>query len=304
LAPDQNEVAPDLSLPLGALRVQATDSPAAPDSLPLAQPLKQTSEFGLTLLGRGALPAEAQAGGKFSLPLWWQAQRNLPPNVRWQLTLENDSLRYALTEPQLLGGELYPSQNWPLETPLQHIASLDLPAEVESGSYSLNLQLTASDTAETMSLGTLQVNNRPRVFSLPEPETPLTANFEHQITLLGYDFAPATADSDPVLTLYWQAQESLARNYKVFIHLLDANQSIVGQVDREPGAGATPTASWIAAEVIADSIALPSENLGQVETVVIGLYDAQTGQRLQLLGQASHPASPNGLSLLQGVPLE
>jgi hypothetical protein len=70
--------------------------------------------------------------------------------------------------------------------------------------------------------------------------------------------------------------------YKVFLHVLDSENLIVGQRDAEPGGGARLTTLWTPGEVVADNHGLPVNPAtppGDYR-VEIGMYDSQTGQRL------------------------
>ena len=61
----------------------------------------------------------------------------------------------------------------------------------------------------------------------------------------------------------------------------------MAQHDQQPTSGETPTSTWPAGQTVADivTISLPA-NLGpQKYRVVVGLYDATTGQRLPIVSQ-------------------
>ena len=57
--------------------------------------------------------------------------------------------------------------------------------------------------------------------------------------------------------LHWQALQTPAGNYTVFIQLLDAGGQVVAQRDRWPGDGFFPTAPLQPSETITDNLALP-----------------------------------------------
>jgi hypothetical protein len=64
--------------------------------------------------------------------------------------------------------------------------------------------------------------------------------------------------------------------------VFNAAGALIAQRDGEPGAGATPTTSWLRGEVIADrrDIALP-KNLAPGEyAIVVGMYQTASGKRL------------------------
>ncbi len=57
--------------------------------------------------------------------------------------------------------------------------------------------------------------------------------------------------------LRWQAKQTQAGNYTVFIQLLNASGQVVAQRDRWPGDGFFPTAALQAGQIITDNLALP-----------------------------------------------
>ena len=88
------------------------------------------------------------------------------------------------------------------------------------------------------------------------------------------------------LSLYWQAAESPAANYQVFIHLLDAAGQPVAQFDGPPRGGAYPTSVWDAGESVPDThpLALPATLAPGAYSLRIGLYRLDGGERLPATG--------------------
>jgi 4-amino-4-deoxy-L-arabinose transferase-like glycosyltransferase len=106
-----------------------------------------------------------------------------------------------------------------------------------------------------------------------------------QITLAGYNLLNPRLGAGDIaqVTLFWQADQTPTQRYKVFLHLLDGADHIVGQRDAEPGGGALLTTLWPPGETIADNYGLPVHSAtppGEYR-LEIGMYDADTGQRLR-----------------------
>jgi len=120
------------------------------------------------------------------------------------------------------------------------------------------------------------------------------------MNLLGYEVMSneerGTSELRPgdslVVTLYWQSLAEmkagiLAKDYSVFVHLLDENELIVAQRDMYPGQGLYPTSLWSVGDAIANRyvLLLPetafAPNQAQLE---VGLYDFATGERLLAYG--------------------
>ena len=77
-----------------------------------------------------------------------------------------------------------------------------------------------------------------------------------------------------------------------FVHVVGA-EGIVDQSDTIPGHGYWPSQQWRPGLVIRDShmIELSEEFDENIHTIQIGLYDANTRDRLQVLGTGGEPAS-------------
>jgi hypothetical protein len=84
--------------------------------------------------------------------------------------------------------------------------------------------------------------------------------------------------------LHWAAERTPFAEYSVFVHLLNAEGTLVAQHDGPPGAGYASTTTWQAGQEIADhhSLLLPADLATGDYTLVVGLYDPMTGERLTL----------------------
>jgi hypothetical protein len=84
------------------------------------------------------------------------------------------------------------------------------------------------------------------------------------------------------LILFWAAEAAPTRDYKVFAHLLDAQGQLVAQHDSMPARWHRPTTSWAPGEAIADQhrLELPGELPAGEYTLRVGMYDADSGERL------------------------
>ena len=87
------------------------------------------------------------------------------------------------------------------------------------------------------------------------------------------------------LTLYWRALATMDTSYTVFTHLLDGANQVRGQQDNVPVNGTYPTTLWAPGEVIVDryAITVDADAAPGRHAIEVGLYVAETGQRLPLL---------------------
>jgi hypothetical protein len=114
--------------------------------------------------------------------------------------------------------------------------------------------------------------------------------FDGRIHLQAAAFTPQTQAGDRVtVSLTWTASETLARSYKVFVHLYTADGQLVAQHDAVPVNELRPTQSWQPGQEIVDHHGLwvPKEVTGPLR-LAVGLYDSETGTRLTVTNGADH----------------
>ncbi len=128
----------------------------------------------------------------------------------------------------------------------------------------------------------------------------LDISFGGAMKLLGYEAMSneerGTSELRPgdslAVTLYWQSltemkAEVLAKDYSVFVHLLDETELIVAQRDMYPGQGLYPTSLWSVGDAIANRyvLILPETAFAPNQTQLeVGFYDFATGERLLAYG--------------------
>lgn len=133
-------------------------------------------------------------------------------------------------------------------------------------------------------------NIRLALYAIPQATISEEIQYQREVLLgerirfLGYNLLNSEVEAGDILplTLFWEALEPLEERYKVFIHLLDAQDHIVGQRDAEPGGGAKITTAWQKGEIIADNygvLILPGTPPGQYR-VEVGIYSLLSGERL------------------------
>jgi hypothetical protein len=124
------------------------------------------------------------------------------------------------------------------------------------------------------------------------------ARFGDAITLLGYDLHSEEARPGQILrvTLFWKADDLVQEDYKVFVHLLDAQGQVLAQHDSQPVGGSMPTSSWPVGETVSDNhgVVVPRGMPSGEYRLVLGMYDPQTGRRLSIV----RTGEPAGDSLL------
>jgi hypothetical protein len=72
-------------------------------------------------------------------------------------------------------------------------------------------------------------------------------------------------------------------SYHVFVHLVDESGQIMAQSDGAPANWTRPTTGWAVGETIVDEhhLEIPAEMARENLSLRVGLYEAETGERLQ-----------------------
>jgi len=292
-------VAPNLSVG----QIELTRSSRSPDLAKVPLQVRLGAQLGpLTLAGLNLDRDEAVPGDPMLVTLFWQARGERRgasdlPDLRMHLALVDENGAEAR------GWELPPvREDWP--TTLwqrgevwrgQH--QLRLPAGLKSGHYRWQLQLFEAARPEAripeapVELGELWIEAPERLWEVPPLGLTLETDLGQSARLLGADVAPlealTTALQGPTtlkVTLAWQARAEMETSYRVFLHLLQPDGSLLVQSDGEPAGWTRPTTGWAVGEVVLDvrNLEIPVDAPPGEYRLVAGLYDPDTGQRLPL----------------------
>ena len=134
---------------------------------------------------------------------------------------------------------------------------------------------------------------------------PLDIDFNRQIKLTSYHVTRPLSPGMPLtLTLFWQATAPIEVDFTVFVQLVDDHNTIVAQKDSKPQTGFYSTPYWQPGETIIDVHTLPLKfevSPGRYD-LLIGLYEIESGTRLQILDEQGHFQSDSvrlpGLTIL------
>ena len=140
-------------------------------------------------------------------------------------------------------------------------------------------------------------------YDAPSPGHPRNVTLGESVRLLGHDLSSAAAGpGDTVkVTLYWECLTPMETGYSVFVHLLGPDGKIYGQQDSVPWGGRLPTTHWVTGEVITDEYAVPvsQDAPAGAYTLLVGMYDLQTGMRLAAVDGDGTLLANNSVSLGQ-----
>lgn len=125
--------------------------------------------------------------------------------------------------------------------------------------------------------------------------------------LLGYDLAKDTwAPDEPIsLTLYWRALAAMSTEYQTFVHLLNADGTVVSQSDAAPAGWTRPTTGWLPGEVITDAHTLPptAARVAGRYRIAVGMYDPRTMTRLEMR-TATEERVPDDAAVLTEITIQ
>ncbi|MBA3534919.1 MAG: hypothetical protein H0T73_23665, partial [Ardenticatenales bacterium] len=242
----------------------------------------------------------------------WEPGASIPIELVWRVAEPaEDSLRTFVSSNALSaddGGvaQLYPPSQWQPGGIVRDIHYVTVAPDATPGDYPLSLRVSQGTTTipwtqgffrsgELLTIGTLTIRDRPRVFEPPEIATALDVTFGDSIQLVGATLpAPRYRPGQEVpLMLHWYAVTRPAGRYKIFTHLIGPDGNLRAQRDLEPGDGRWPTSGWARGEYVSTSysVSLPADAPpGQYE-VRIGLYDPITNERVPLVGANSDAES-------------
>ena len=270
---------------VGRVQVAPPKNPPRADALDLAVHSDVMLGADLALVGYSQDRDQAAPGQDMLLTLGWQARRNLQADYALRLELVGVEGKVAWQASFPPGGAAYPTSHWKAGEVVRSQTLAHIPGRAASGQYSWRVTLVDSGGAPVgqTDLGGLQVTAPERVFTAPTMQQRVEARLGDGVALVGFD-APAgvRVGQEAVVKLVWQAVGEMEQEYKVFVHLIGADGQLVAQSDAAPAGWTRPTSGWQVGEFLTDvhTLELKPETPPGEYRLVVGMYDASTGQRL------------------------
>jgi len=238
-------------------------------------------------------------GDSLTVTLYWQSLSKMNQDYSTFVHLLDETELIVAQRDMYPGQGLYPTSLWSAGDTIANRYVLTLP-ETAFAPNQAQLEVGLYDFATGERLlaygpdGELWGDNARfhGIEILPRAEAevpnPVNFNFGNRIALIGYDLDRRTAAPGETihLTLYWQALAEMKEDYSVFTHVLGEENRIWAQKDNWPQGGDAPTSTWEPGQTIADEydLALQPDTPPDVYDVEIGLYLAETGDRLRIVG--------------------
>lgn len=269
------------------------------ETLPMAR-------FGaIQLIGGTVAPASARPGDELVVTSYWEAMETPDAAYRAEYALTDAAgAQFDFSLPPATPG--YPTSQWTAGEILRGTHRVRVPPEAAPGAAELTVTVldeTGQALGARVALGQVEIQPVTRSFVRPGVAVPNGAMFGGAIALSGTSAVPSEvgAGTERVeLVLYWQAREVVEQPYTVFVHLLDSAGNLAAQVDAAPLGGARPTTSWLPGEYLSDpyTLLVPTGLAPATYRLEVGLYRADTGERLPV---TSNAAAPGATSLLIGT---
>ena len=280
--------------------------PASTDPTRLVNITPADTIFGrqIRLLG-SQIPTDTQyrPGHVVPVTVYWQAIRFPRADYIWQVQLLDEAGQVVSEARSAPSSDAYPSTAWGEGEILQGLVGLTIPAQAETGRFSIRTSLLDPTDLTPLSTGlfaphhaelaTVNVEAWPLVTELPPIPYPQPTNFGDPTVIVGEGYDLNQTATTLEVTLFWRTVQVVDRNYAVFVHLVDEAGAVVAQGDGPPLAGLRPTGSWRPSEVLVDEhvvdlMGLPAGSY----TLQIGFYDPANGTRLAVDGGRWTLATP------------
>jgi len=305
---DQNGAPIGQALTIASLAVERPENAADVAEIVVDKKVEWPAGPGLVLAGHSDPGGSIRAGEPLLLEMYWQATDALPADelpadelpadelpadelpADEQLTIELVDSQGAVAQrfnAPLVDG--LPTSTWRPGDLWRAVHLWHLPASTAAGDYDIVLHLGQE---RSLSLGAISVTTPDHQLAPTDIAFPAEIDFGNAgsnavARLVGYDVAQTAAPGETLpVTLSWLALAETPVSYKVFVQLLDKEGRLVTGSDAVPAGWTRPTTGWIAGEYIQDrhELLLPADLPPGSYQLLVGLYDATTGQRLLTAG--------------------
>lgn len=268
-------------------------------------PHRLRTNFGgqIELVGYSQDTPTVEPGGMLRVTLYWRALTKVEEDYTvFVHLLDADGKRVGQSDSPPLQGR-YPTTLWTMDEIIPDASQIRIdPATPWPQVYRLHVGLYSSSNMERLPAydeSMKPLGNTVPIASvkvaLPHPPQAaigrrLDQDLEDKVQLVGYDLDEGTVRRGQSLSgrLYWRAKTKLEKDYTVFVQLIRGDR-LIAQYDSQPRNRTYPTSSWDTGELVTDyfRIDLPGDAPPGEYSLIVGMYEAQTRQRLSA-GAGSH----------------
>lgn len=234
-------------------------------------------------------------GEPLPVRLFWRTLRDTPEPLALELRL----LKPSDQQIAIVRNDLFQGKGWPQGMFATELM-MSVPGGVAPGVYRLDVGVIqtryayrvplmnwAEEKLERLWLSPVKMTASPPSANELQSAQPANVRWADNISLIGYTAGNGSLRAGSVLplTLYWKSLANPARDYTVFIHLLDAKGKLRAQIDTQPLNGAYSTSLWSTDEIIRDDylLYLPADLDPGAYRLEIGLYQWPSLERLDVI---------------------
>jgi hypothetical protein len=270
---------------------------------PTSHPLQANFAKHLALLGYDLPQRKIKAGDKLPITLHWQALKAIGADlITFYRVIDEQQQVFGAVDRQVRG--VYSTLLWAPKEIVSDPFQIQVDPHTPDGIYYLlvGVYLPVGESAVSLPLvhddeltdvtsvrfGPIKVGQTPPQFLIknpvPQEVVEYTLGDGANLKLIGFDLGQSN------LTLYWQLMSPLAMDYTTFVHIRNEADELVAQKDQPPLAGTYPTSLWDVGEIIVDEIvvSLPANLPAGEYRIIVGMYDFETGQRLNIPDNAAN----------------
>ncbi len=246
---------------ISTIIVEHPENPVLTEDLPLL-----LRSQGMDLLAVDGLPEQAQVGDEVIFSWVWRGE-NPQVNLSAQLTWGNSA--GVVISPLVID---YPASEWVAGDVWRGYQRIYVPPTLDAGTYNMAITV-GGQRAELNQQMSITVPDRD--FDLPDFEFEDGTLWQNGITLLGYD------TDEGGITLYWQTQELLDENLRLFVQVFGSGMQMLAIDDEIPVDFQRPTTGWVTVEIISTRHEFENLDAGSY-IMLIGWYDILTDRRVLL----------------------
>jgi hypothetical protein len=273
---------------------------ALPASLPMRADFEdQASEAKIRLLGIDPAAEIASIESTLTVAAYWRALESLDEDYSVFLHLDDPLTGETLATADQRHPADIPTSDWAtglyVRNPLRLLVSpgaLPIRYKLRLGVYdrqSDDLLSVAGSGADAVEVGQVWIRDPLR----PEPPDGPKAHFGDAIELLGVHYDAEYAS----LVFYWRTNAPMAEDATIFVHLLDGDGALLGQMDGAPYGNRYALRDWRPQQIIADRRPLEAAGVEaeRIHQIAVGVYRLQDNRRLPALDAAGQPLPDNRL---------
>ncbi len=207
-----------------------------------------------------------------------------PATARAALIAAPEGLHGLLNSDQVVLDALNPLQPRRVRLMLWQDLIVDPQRQLETTLWANGRQLGEFDFGQ-IRLPLYQIDRLPmQSVPLRPVDARLTGNGDAFTLRAAWSSDRASAGDWFYAVLSWRAEHKAARDYKAFVHVLDASGALVFQQDKVTLNELLPTRTWTPGAALRDaySMVVPADLPAGRYRVLAGLYDPATGMRLRV----------------------